>query len=216
VTILALDTTSQLGSLAIHRNGKTVAETTLHSSDGFAHLLFPAIERILAEGKVRLAEIDCFAAASGPGSFTGVRVGLSAVKGLAEATHKPAVGVSNLRALSSFGKSPFRAAILDARRGEVYAGVYNATLEPVLPETVLPLQAWLERLDPAHEYEFIRQSGSSIELPGPHVIEAPQALAPAIALCAGLDRCRNGWLDPALLDANYVRRSDAELFWKDA
>ena len=72
---------------------------------------------------MRLEEIDCFAAASGPGSFTGVRVGLAAVKGLAEALGKPAVGISNLRALSLFGKAALRAVVLDARRGEVYGAV---------------------------------------------------------------------------------------------
>ena len=111
VTILALDTTSEFGSLAVRANGETVAELALHSSEGFAHLIFPAIEQLLTEAGVRLAEIDCFAAASGPGSFTGVRVGLSAVKGLAEAMGKPAAGVSNLRALSSFGNLPLRAVV---------------------------------------------------------------------------------------------------------
>ncbi len=158
-----------------------------------------------------MAEIDCFAAACGPGSFTGVRIGLSAVKGLAEATGKPAVGVSNLRAMSSFGNLPLRAVVLDARRGEVYAAVYNSDLQPVVPEAVLKFSAWLESLhEPA--YEFI----GSVNLEGtrfaamPH-LEAPRSLAAAVAYCAE----RSQWLDPAALDANYVRRSDAELFWKD-
>ncbi len=70
--------------------------------------------------------VDCFAAASGPGSFTGVRVGLACVKGLAEALGKPAVAVSNLRAIASFGTAPWRAVVLDARRGEIYGAVYDA------------------------------------------------------------------------------------------
>ncbi|MBV9155995.1 MAG: tRNA (adenosine(37)-N6)-threonylcarbamoyltransferase complex dimerization subunit type 1 TsaB, partial [Acidobacteriaceae bacterium] len=92
--ILALDTSSEFGSLALRPNGQLVAELSLHSTEGFAHLIFPAIEQILTRAGIRLSEIDCFAAASGPGSFTGVRVGLSAVKGLAEATGKRAIGVS--------------------------------------------------------------------------------------------------------------------------
>ena len=214
--ILALDTTSEFGSIAVRRNGQTIAQTAIHSPEGFAHLIFPAIERVLEEADVRLADIDCFAAASGPGSFTGVRIGLSAVKGLAEAMQKPAAGISNLRAVSSFGSLPLRAVVLDARRGEVYAGLYNAALQPVVPEAVLPLASWAATLAPHSEYEFIRQTGSQFELPAPHVTEAPRSLAPAIALCAELDGKANRWFDPAVLDANYVRRSDAELFWKEA
>ena len=73
--------------------------------------------------------MDCFAAASGPGSFTGVRVGLAAVKGLAEAAGKRVVAVSNLRALAFFGSAPLRATVIDARRGEVYAALYNSRLD---------------------------------------------------------------------------------------
>ncbi|MGA8028200.1 MAG: tRNA (adenosine(37)-N6)-threonylcarbamoyltransferase complex dimerization subunit type 1 TsaB [Bryobacteraceae bacterium] len=213
--ILALDTTSEVGSLAIRSSCETVAELTLQSAEGFAHLIFPAIEQILAEGRVRLPEIDCFAAASGPGSFTGVRVGLSAVKGLAEALGKRVAGVSNLRALSSFGNLPLRAVSLDARRGQLYAAVYNHELEPVAPEAVLKLADWLETL---HEptYQFI-SSPNTLPLTGTRFadmpfLQAPHALAAAIALCAE----RSDWLDPAALDANYVRRSDAELFWKES
>lgn len=211
MTILAVDTTSEFGSLAIRSNGKTVAELAIHSPEGFAHVIFPAIEEVSRRAGVRLAEIDCFAAASGPGSFTGVRIGLSAVKGLAAATGKAAVGVSNLKAMSSFGNLPLRVVVLDARRGEVYAAVYNSDLQPVMPETVLKLSAWLESLhEPA--YEFI----GSVNLEGTRFaamlhIEPPRCLAAAVASCAE----RSQWLDPAALDANYVRRSDAELFWKD-
>ena len=202
--ILALDTTSAFGSIALRSNGKTLAETPIHAPEGFAHVLFTEIDRILKGTEVRFAEIDCFAAASGPGSFTGVRIGLSAVKGLAEAAGRRVAGVSNLRALSSFGNSPLRAVTLDARRGEVYAGIYNADLEPVTPEVVQPLEKWLLTLDPAFKYEFVSQT------------EPPRPLAAAVALCAELDGLKDRWLDPADLDANYVRRSDAELYWKDS
>ncbi len=210
--ILALDTTSEFGSVAIRADGETTAELSIHAPDGFAHLIFQAVEQVLHQAGVRLEKIDCFAAASGPGSFTGVRVGLSAVKGLAEAMGKPAVGVSNLKALASFGNLPLRAVILDARRGEVYAAVYNSELEPVVPEAVLKLPAWLDNL-PALEYQFIT---GGVSLDGTRFaamprLEPPRTLAAAVAYCAE----RSAWVDPATLDANYVRRSDAELFWKE-
>jgi tRNA threonylcarbamoyladenosine biosynthesis protein TsaB len=215
VRILALDTTSEFGSLALRIHGRTIATKSVQSAEGFAHLIFGAIEDLLCRAEVGLNEIDCFAAASGPGSFTGLRVGLSAVKGLAEAMGKRAVGVSNLRALASLGTLPLRAVVLDARRGEFYTAVYNRELEAVVPEAVIQLPAWLDSLVGA-EYEFIGDRKLRLLIEGTRFadapfIEAPAELAPAIAYCAE----RSAWQDPAALDANYVRRSDAELFWKD-
>jgi tRNA threonylcarbamoyladenosine biosynthesis protein TsaB len=221
VIVLALDTTSEFGSVAVRANGQTVVETALHSPEGFAHLIFPAIANVLSDSKFALEQIDCFAAASGPGSFTGVRVGLSAVKGLAEAMGKPAVGVSNLRAMSSFGNLEERAVVLDARRGEVFAAIYNAELEIVAPEAVLKLSTWLENLR-SPLYEFIWMAGAPFRsalvgtrFAGMPCVEVPRSLAAAVSYCAELDGKSGKWLDPAALDANYVRRSDAELFWKD-
>ena len=215
MTILALDTSTEFGSVALRSAGETVAEVAVHSPEGFAHLIFTAIEDVLGLAGVRLEKIDCFAAASGPGSFTGVRVALAAVKGLAEAAGKPAVGVSNLQALSSFGSFPLRAVFLDARRDDVYAAVYDANLQPVLPETVSKLPAWLESLA-STSYQFISPLGASALAgtrfaPQPFV-EPPRSQAAAVACCAETVP----WQDPAALDANYVRRSDAELFWKEA
>ena len=215
MTILALDTTSEFGSVAIREGHQTVSEITLYSREGFAHLIFGAIEQALQQAAVRLVEVDCFAAASGPGSFTGVRVGLSAVKGMAEALGKPAVGISNLKALGSFGNLARRAVALDARRGQIYGAVYDAGLEPIEPETVLKLEDWLEMLK-GEEYEVIsglpQEAFAGTRLAAMPFRKAPTSLAAAVAACAE----RVTWQDPAALDANYVRRSDAELFWKEA
>jgi tRNA threonylcarbamoyladenosine biosynthesis protein TsaB len=205
--ILAIDTTHECGSLALVHAGETVEEVVLRAPTGFAQVLYGSIADLLRRNGVELTAIDCFAAASGPGSFTGVRVGLACVKGLAEALDKPAAAVSNLRAMASFGAAPLRAAVLDARRGEVYGAVYNAAGEIVVPEMVAPLAAWLASLPPG-DLEFVVQ-GFQLELEDARVIAAPEALAAAIGRLAG----EGG--DPATLDANYVRRSDAELFWKE-
>ncbi len=217
--LLALDTTSEHGSVAVRSSGQTVAEVAIHSPDGFAHVIFQGIEQVLSKAAVDLASVDCFAAASGPGSFTGVRVGLSAAKGLAEAMGKPAIGISNLQALSSFGKKRLRAVVLDARRGEVYTAVYGPDLKPVAPESVLLFPEWLATLNEP-EYEFISTQGNPfwVALQGTRFAdmpftEVPKSLASAVAMCA--ERAAP-WPDPAVLDANYVRRSDAELLWRDS
>jgi tRNA threonylcarbamoyladenosine biosynthesis protein TsaB len=198
--ILALDTTRGYGSIALCRGEDVLRAVEIHAPDGFAHVLY----RHLAE--FDLDEIDRFAAASGPGSFTGVRVGLACIKGLAEACGKPAVAISNLQALSVFGEAPLRAVVLDARRGEVYAAVYDASGRLMAPETVGPLERFLAEIPPGADV-----ISGDVELSLPNVIRAPQFLAGAIGRLAFSAPPQ----DPAALDANYVRRSDAELFWRE-
>lgn len=210
--ILALDTTGEHGSLALLGDG-VAAEWPMHAPDGFGHMLFGELRDFLRQQGVPLSVVTCFAAASGPGSFTGVRVGLAAVKGLAEAEGKPAVAVSALRAMAAFGSGARRVPILDARRGEVFAAVYDSRLSAVTAETVGPLDEFLKRLPPG-DVEFIAWDFSLFEarLPANGVrTMAPTALALAVARIASLETPG----DPAALDANYVRRSDAELFWKE-
>jgi len=212
--LLALDTTSEFGSIALAEAERVIEEVPLHSPEGFAHILFDEIHGLLGRHGLTLDNIGSFAAASGPGSFTGVRIGLTAVKGLAEAVDRKVVAVSNLEALAWFGARPLRAAVIDARRGEVYGAVFDASLRPVHDEVVTPFESWLASL-PDGELEIIT---NGFELPGDvpfPIITAPRALAGAIARIAA-DRFAAGLAqDPAEIDANYVRRSDAELLWKE-
>ena len=211
--VLAIDTTGEFGSIALVGERGVIEEVALDSPDGFAHVLFGEIERLLARHGLGIEQVDAFAAASGPGSFTGVRVGLTAVKGLAEGTGRKVVAVSNLEALAWFGSRPLRAAVLDARRGEVYGGVYDAGLRLVQEEVVAKLEDWLAGL-PGGDLEIVTQ-GLQLEGESRPVVEAPRSLAGSIGHIA-FDRLGRGEvLDPAEIDANYVRRSDAELLWRD-
>lgn len=192
--VLAWDITSDNGSIALAIDGTIVEESALASSNGFAHVLFGALEALLSRHTLAWSDVDIFAAASGPGSFTGVRVGLTAAKGLAEATGKQAAAVSNLAALATSGSAELRAPVTDARRGDIYGAVYDRSGRLVQDEVVMPFDAWAAALPPSAE--IIRQ--------GP-------LLAGAIAQLAGLaEPC-----DPIEIDANYVRRSDAEMKWEE-
>ena len=217
--ILAVDTTHAQGSLALARGEELLEEEALESPTGFAHVIYGHLELLLKRHAVSLAEVDCFAAASGPGAFTGVRVCLACVKGLAEAESKPAVAVSNLAAIATFGTAPLRSAMIDARRGEAYAAVYDAAGGLVQPETVTSPARWLEALPEGIELvspDFSTLEDAIAASRHRHALRnaAPAALAGAIVRIAW-SRWRAGEAsDPALLDANYVRRSDAELLWK--
>jgi tRNA threonylcarbamoyladenosine biosynthesis protein TsaB len=211
--ILALDTTHESGSLALVRGCDVLEEETLHEPAGFSRILYARLEQLLERHEVRLAAIDCFAAASGPGSFTGVRVGLACIKGLGEALGKPAIGVSNLEAMARFGSARLRAVVLDARRGEIYGAVYDAAGMLVSPEVVTKFDAWVTTL-PAGVDEFIADMPLPVPA-GATLIAMPQGIAAMVGRIASERLARGDAGDPAAIDANYVRRSDAELFWKE-
>lgn len=214
--LLAADTTGEFGSIALIRDGEIAEEVPLHSPDGFAHILFGQIGALLSRHDVDVRSIGCFAAASGPGSFTGVRVGLTCVKGLAETTGRPAVGVSNLRALASFGQGAVRAVVLDARRGEVYGAVYDNELREIHPEVVAKFGDWLASIPGDAEVIGVDLGPFEAMLSGRPLVRAPRYLAGAIGRIAWRDWRAGRAVDPVALDANYVRRSDAELHWKEA
>jgi tRNA threonylcarbamoyladenosine biosynthesis protein TsaB len=214
VIVLALDTANEFGSLALSYGEETLEEVPLHAPEGYSGILFDQIGRLLQRNALRLDEVDVYAVAAGPGSFTGIRVGLSAAKALAVVGGKPCYGVSNLAAMATFGTAPARAALVDARRGEIYGAVFG---EIDAPETVSPFPQWLASLSP-NVAEFLAFDFTPFEvaLAGSGFrcaarTRVPRALAAAIAEIA-LARFRSGEPgDPAPLDAHYVRRSDAEL-----
>lgn len=215
--ILAVDTTSEHGSLALLREGELLEEALLHAPASFSPVLYEELQRLLDRHAVKLADVSCFAAASGPGTFTGVRVALACVMGLAEAVGSPAVGVSNLQAVSRYGSAALRAIALDARRGEIYAAVYDAAGQLVTDEVVTKLDPWLVSL-PAGIEEFLSNDLvldlAGTRFAGARIVPAPRALAAAVARIAAERLARGEAGDAAGLDANYVRRSDAELALK--
>jgi tRNA threonylcarbamoyladenosine biosynthesis protein TsaB len=218
--VLAIDTTHEHGSFALMRGDELLEELPVDAPAGFGHVLYGHLRALLDRHGVAVDAIDCFAAASGPGSFTGVRVGLACVKGLAEATARPAAAVSNLQALASFGGGALRAVLLDARRGDVYGAVYDASARIVMPEVVSKVAQWLETLPVgvefvASDFAVLRDALAGTRFAEAPLVTAPYALAGAVGrLVVARMRC-GGAADPAALDANYVRRSDAELFWRE-
>lgn len=196
--ILAIDTTGDAGSFALADGPLLIEEAAVSVTDGFGHVLFGELEKLLARHNVAWSEIACFAAAAGPGSFTGVRVGLAAAKGLADAADAKVVAVSNLQALAWLGSGALRAPWMDARRGEIYGAVYDAELRLIQEETVTTYDAWVSRLP----------EGAAPIPPGPPI-------ARAIAAIAWQRMLSGETKDAAEVDANYVRRSDAEMKWRD-
>lgn len=227
--ILALDTSSPAGSLAILRDEKVIGAVSTWAEETYSARMFRHLDFLLRELSLDLKQFDLFAVAAGPGSFTGLRVGLTAVKGWAEVYKKPAVGVSGLEAIAAQAQSsaPLLIPILDARRGQIYFGFYRRGENRLAlegEECVVTPGEFLEMLHAragdseftivTPEPEIISKQMSQSEKRAPSFEQVSSVLAPLIGQL-GYQRAQRGQLSDALtLDANYVRRTDAELHWK--
>ncbi|MEZ5393267.1 MAG: tRNA (adenosine(37)-N6)-threonylcarbamoyltransferase complex dimerization subunit type 1 TsaB [Bryobacterales bacterium] len=192
--VLAIDTTARTGGFALARDGEVVASRTLEADKGLAAALFGEIEALLAGAGFSLADVDAFAALAGPGSFTGIRVGLSAVKALAEAGGKPVLAVSNLEAAAFERAGDLRAVLLPGRRGDVFGAVFDGELRP---------------LAAANGRNRRSRFGSGRALGAePEVVTGPLAEAAARLACVRLAGGASG--APEAADANYVERAAVE------
>jgi tRNA threonylcarbamoyladenosine biosynthesis protein TsaB len=145
VRVLAVDTTTERGSVAIVSGGEVLGEVRLRSGMGHSKRLMPAIAFLLDGLGLKAEDIEGFAVTAGPGSFTGLRVGLSCVQGLALASGRPCLGLSTLDVLAAriAGSAPTLVAAMDAYRGEVYACLYEADgRRRGDPVTAAPAQAF--------------------------------------------------------------------------
>ena len=149
--ILAIDTSTSFASIAIVVDGQVVAESLLNTHRTLSARLVPEIERLLTTADLAFGDIDIFASSVGPGSFTGVRGGIAAIQGLALATGKPCAGFSSLALLSmNFSLSTtLISPLLDARKSEVYAALYDCSAglpSPRITDCVLPPAVLLEQI----------------------------------------------------------------------
>jgi len=231
VITLAIDTSELRGSVAVRKEGRRAAVRRHESREDYSSWLLPAVEACLSEAGEGIDAVDLLAACTGPGSFTGVRVGLTTVKAWAEVYGKKVVGVSRLEAMARCADAgaPFVAACYDAQRGQMFAAIYrweDGGLERIEEEMVVDAGSFLrmatqvagrERiawvsLDPQlimglEGWEARAGLGDSM-----HRVEGD--LADKIGEIAEERARKQQFTDALELDANYVRRSDAEIFWK--
>ena len=219
--------------MAVLRDGALVSLQRHESSEDYSSWLLPGVERGLRSAQATLREVGLLAVASGPGSFTGVRVGLTAVKAWAELLGIQVAGVSRLevmaRQLEDAGG--FAAASFDAQRGQVFGGLYKREgklgWNLIEQEMVIAPEGFVKWVAERVGGETTRWITLDPELfagapswkeraeKGETLIHCADGLAAGVAEL-GEERAREGkFTDPLLLDANYVRRPDAEIFWKD-
>lgn len=165
--ILAVDTTTPSGSVALLDKGELIAEAGVISFPSHSERLLVVVDFLLKMNRLDIKELDGFAVAAGPGSFTGIRIGLSTVKSFAYASGKPAAPVSTLRALAWKLRDPHAhllCPLVDAKKGEIYAALFEAKrreLKEVVPQGAYSPGRFFSLLPSRRVISFI---GSGVEL----------------------------------------------------
>jgi tRNA threonylcarbamoyladenosine biosynthesis protein TsaB len=222
LVILALDTTGRAGSVAIARDGEIVDELAGDPARTHGQRLPGEIAALMERQRLRIGDIDLFAVASGPGSFTGLRVGIATVQGLAMATGRLVVPVPSLEAVAELARPHARtrriAALIDAQRGEVFSALYEGEQE-IDPPAVGPPAATLDRWTPLLSPQGAVFAGDGAERyqalvrarfpPPSELLDALPPLARAVARLAA--RRTATAVAPHAIAPIYVRRPDAEL-----
>jgi len=233
VIVLALDTCDSRGSVAALRDDTVLHVVAHDSSEDYSSWLLPAVDRVLQGSGLEMANVDGYAVAAGPGSFTGVRVGLTTVKAWAEVYGKRIAAVSRLEAIAMEGvlESSHVAAFVDAHRGQVFGAIFQRkgeVLERLGEEKVIPPGKFIETAAELANGESIswvsidagvlasEENWKTREARGEHVESVSCVLAPTIGRIGSRELATGRFTDALSLDANYVRRSDAEIFWKGA
>jgi tRNA threonylcarbamoyladenosine biosynthesis protein TsaB len=225
---LAVDTSTQSGSLAVLREERLLGLIGTSTEETYSSRLFRHLRFLLEELRLALDQFDLFSVAAGPGSFTGLRVGLAAVKGWAEAYGKPVAAVSVLEAVAAQAttQAPLLISVVDARRGQLFGAVYErrgADLALRGEEVVLAPEEFFASLA-----GLVGQEAAVVS-PTPSIVadalegspfrglpvESVSSLLAGTIGRLGYRRAARGESSDALgLDANYVRRPDAEVKWK--
>ncbi|HEX3660243.1 MAG TPA: tRNA (adenosine(37)-N6)-threonylcarbamoyltransferase complex dimerization subunit type 1 TsaB [Acidobacteriaceae bacterium] len=209
MNVLAIDTCGALGTVALARLKDGAEPDVLGQTEipgkTYSAQLVPVIRDLLRHHGVASAEIEAIVVTSGPGSFTGIRIGLSTVKGLAEAHSVPLLSISRLAVLAH--KAGRSAAALDASRHEFYLRMEGG-------ESLLSLPDFEQQATALGRDLAVCEASVQAVAALAEVVEPPTA---ADALRCVLPRLRAGdFDDPLILDGNYLRRSDAEIFSKPA
>lgn len=164
--VLAIDTSSVVATCAVLDEEKLLGEYTLNQDMTHSERLIPMIKTLMDSLKLKPEDIDLFAGSVGPGSFTGLRIGLATIKGLAHVVDKSVIGISTLEALAF--NVPFDGIvipIMDARRDRVYTGIYrweNGKLINIMKPTILNIDELLDIVDSKYEKVLFNGDGTLV------------------------------------------------------
>ncbi|MGV2620948.1 UNVERIFIED_CONTAM: tRNA (adenosine(37)-N6)-threonylcarbamoyltransferase complex dimerization subunit type 1 TsaB [Halobacillus marinus] len=221
MNILAIDTSNYVMGVAVLKDGTVAGEYVTNMKKNHSIRLMPAIDQLMEETGTKPEELDRIAVAHGPGSYTGVRIGLTTAKTMAWALGIPVVGISSLEAVARQGAffDGYVCPFFDARRGLVYTGLYDSSMTVVMEETNILMEDWLNQLKEldrpvlflsqdiaVHQEKIEEVLGEKAVIPA-----APYQFArPSILADLAVDREPGALHD---LVPNYLRLPEAEVKW---
>jgi len=221
--ILGIDSSTPGCSVALLNNDTVVAEHVADPQPTYSKYLLQIVDQVLKKGKSRLDDVDGFAVTHGPGSFTGLRIGVSLLKGFVLATEKPFVGVNSLEALAHTLDAPRHpiCTVLDARKSEVYAAIFESHYEglrPLIKECALSPEALCATIEvptlfigsgvERYRETFKESLGARFMEPG---TQPRFSTAAGAASLAARQFTHEKQFDLNQLKINYIRKSEAEL-----
>lgn len=225
---LTIDTTTKVTALALAENGNLVAEGFLHTSKTHSERLIPMLDQVLGAAAWKLKDLEFIGVVRGPGSFTGIRIGIATAQGLAQVLNLPLIGVLSLDALAwaGYGRSEEIVPILDARKNEWYTAQYRWSEMEQKPLRVREPFAgepkrWLNELaESAHPVLFV---GDAVlryaDLIREHLGEKAVLLPDYLSLPRGAYTAQSVWWEwnkaqhEGLVEPYYIRPSEAEVTW---
>lgn len=228
MNILAIDSCSFTAAAAVCDEDTILCESTVNTRLTHSQTLLPAVQDMLKNAHLKLEDIDLFAVAAGPGSFTGIRIGLSAVKAMAFALNKPCIGVSSLTALA-YGCRDIRGIIvpvMDARAKRVYCNVFDNTqgkMRPLYSDGVEEIATLAEKIENLSYPVFFVGDGAKIcytylqenvdlssLLPSSPLISLPRGSSVAYAAFDMLAQNPNAAVSPQALQSVYIQIPQAQ------
>ncbi len=224
--ILALDSTENIAAVAISDGKKLIGSTVINAGKSHSELLLPAIESLMKAAGLNYSDIDLFACSSGPGSFTGVRIGVSTIKGLAFGYDKPCVGVSATEALA-YNFIDFNGIIcpaMDARRSQLYNALFlseNGQITRLTDDRTIPASELANELLNYNKPIYINGGGEHIIrkaaegnpniMPTNEILKYQNGYSVALSALEKYENCecKESFTDLAL-SPTYLRPSQAE------
>jgi len=225
--VIAIETATMVGSIAIIDAARVISEITLNARATHSERLMAAIDRLLGDSGLAIDDMDGVAVSIGPGSFTGLRIGLSAAKGLSYASGKPLIGIPTLDALalnmtfSSYLICP----IQDARKGEVYTALYRPgdnSPEKMTDDMAVDPSALAGMItqktvflgDGVNRYrELLMKQLGELYNEAPIPLQLPRASNVAMLALKRLEKGDTD--DPFTMIPRYIRKSEAEIRWRE-
>ena len=225
--VIAIETATMVGSIAIIDAARVISEITLNARATHSERLMAAIDRLLGDSGLAIDDMDGVAVSIGPGSFTGLRIGLSAAKGLSYASGKPLIGIPTLDALalnmtfSSYLICP----IQDARKGEVYTALYRPgdnSPEKMTDDMAVDPSALAGMItqktvflgDGVNRYrELLMKQLGELYNEAPIPLQLPRASNVAMLALKRLEKGDTD--DPFTMIPKYIRKSEAEIRWRE-